>query len=54
MNSFGWTFTNFTSKWMNQFSQATLLYHVFKKRDSLNLCKFGAIERDAFFRFIPK
>ena len=40
---------------MNEFSQATLLYHVFQKRDSyVNLCKFGAIERDDFFCFIPK
>ena len=55
MNSFGWIFTNITAEWMNEFSQATLLYHVFQKRDSyVNLCKFGAIERDAFFRFIPK
>ena len=55
MNSFGWIFTNFTSEWMNEFLQATLFYHVFQKRDSyVNLCKFGAIELDAFFRFIPK
>ena len=40
---------------MNECSQATLLYHAFKKRDSyVNLCTFGAIERGAFFRFIPK
>ena len=40
---------------MNEFSQVTLLYHVFQKRDScVNLCKFGPVERDAFFRFIPK
>ena len=40
---------------MNEFSQATLLYHVFQKRDSyVNLCNFGAVERDALFRFIPK
>ena len=55
MNSFGSIFTNFTAEWMNEFSQVMLLYHVFKKRDSyVNLCTFGAIERDAFFRFIPK
>ena len=55
MNSFGWIFTNFTAEWMNEFSQATLLYHVFQKRDSyVNLCKSGTTERDAFFRFIPK
>ena len=55
MNSFGWIFTNFTAEWMNEFSQATLLYHAFEKRGSyVNLCKFGAIARDAFFRFIPK
>ena len=41
---------------MNEFPQATLLCHVFQKRDSyVNLCKFGAAERDAFVRFyIPK
>ena len=40
---------------MNEFSLAALLYHVFKKRDSyVNLGKFGAIKRDAFFRFISK
>ena len=34
---------------MNEFSQASLLYHVFQKRDSyVNLCKFCAIERGAF------
>ena len=55
MNSFGWIFTNLTVEWMNEFSQAMLLYHLFQKRDSyLNLCKFGTIERDAFFSFIPK
>ena len=55
LNSFGWISTNFTAEGMNEFSQATLLYHVFQKRDSyVNLCKFGAVERDAFFRFIPK
>ena len=55
MNSFGWIFTNFTSEWMNEFSQATLLYHMFKKRDNYVIfCKFGATERDAFFRFIHK
>ena len=55
MNSFGWIFTNFKSEWMNEFSQAVLLYHVFQKRGSyVNLCKFGAIERDDFFRSIPK
>ena len=48
-------FTNFTAQWINEFSQARLLYHVFQKRDSsVNLCKFGTIERDAFFHFIPK
>ena len=32
---------------MNVFSQATLFDHVFQKRDShVDLCKFGAIERD--------
>ena len=40
---------------MNEFSQVTLLHHVLQKRDSyVNLCLFGAVERDAFFRFIPK
>ena len=55
MTSFGWIFTNFTSEWMNKFSQATLLYCMFQKRDSyVNFGKFVATERDAFFRFIPK
>ena len=50
MNSFGWIFNNFTAEWMNEFSQAMLLYHVFQERDGyVNLCNFGAIERDLSF-----
>ena len=36
---------------MNEFSQATLLDHVYKKV-TVNLCKFSAIERDALVGFI--
>ena len=41
---------------MNEFSQATFFDQVFQiQRDSyVNLYKFGTIERDVFFRFIPK
>ena len=53
MNSCGWIFTNFTAE-MNEFSQATHLYHVFQKRDSyVNLCKFRASRVTLSFLLFP-